>query len=217
MADYRVSWLIAALVLVAMQLAIGGYAKGHWLGILIDSRNKYSLSRLQIVLWTTVLVSAFFSVLYHLRTTSIYLPAEVWALMAISTGSATAAIMIKDTKGQQKPTQQAVDEAPATELIGVLAKAQEPRLRDMFLGEELADQKYVDIAKVQMFVFTLVAVIGYISSLDGAALCVPPPELKERFCAYFPPLSASLVTIIGISHAGYLAAKVSPKTQTQAG
>src|SRR5262245_13345404 len=107
MSDYYVSWIVFALIVLAIEIAVGVYARGHWLGILIDNRNRYSLSRLQIVMWTTLLVSAFMAIVWHLRTTSIYIPAEVWALMGISTGSAAAAIIIKDNKSQQQPTQAA--------------------------------------------------------------------------------------------------------------
>jgi hypothetical protein len=225
MAGYRTSWVVIAIVLIFVEVAIGQLAKKGWLGILVDSRNRYSLSRLQMVLWTTVLVSAFFALLWHLRTTSIYIPPEVWALMGISTGSTAASVLIKDNKGQKQPTTDAVEKLatratadstndPATQFIGVLAVAKNPRLSDLFLGEELADQSYVDISKVQMFFFTLVAVIGYVSALDGGALGLRPPDLRELYCVYFPPLSASLVTLIGISHVGYLTVKASPKTPT---
>jgi hypothetical protein len=225
MVDYHISWLVIALVMALILIAVGQFAKGHWLGILIDPRNKFSLSRLQLVLWTTVLVSALFAIIFHLKTTSIYLPTEVWALMGISTGSTAASVMIKDNKSQQQATATAVQkqadlaaaapvDGPLAMPQGVLAVAQKPRFSDFFMGEEIADQNYIDIAKVQMFFFTLVAVIGYISALDGAALGLKPPDLKEMYCAYFPALSTSLVTLIGISHVGYLTVKASPKTPT---
>src|ERR1044071_3964862 len=151
MADYVIPWIIFALIFVFTQIVIGVYAKKHWLGILVDSRNKYSLSRLQILLWTTRLVSAFCAVLWHFKSTSIYIPPEGWSLMAISTGSAAAAVLIKDNKSQQQPTPAAAqrgtaaDAAPAPPALGVLATAWQPGFSDIFLGDEIADKRYVDI------------------------------------------------------------------------
>ena len=219
------SWIVIAIILVFVEILIGYGARKHWLGILIDSRNRFSLSRLQIVLWSTVLISAFFSVLLQVNSTEIYIPPEVWALMGISTGSAAGAVMIKGTKAQQQPTGDAVQKQAdrsgktvaevAQSLRGLLPTANKPRFSDLFTGEEMSDQTTVDIGKVQMFFFTFVAVIGYVTALHGNSLAVSPDGLKEHYCAYFPALSTSLLTLIGISHVGYLTVKATPKTPTQ--
>ena len=66
------------------------------------------------------------------------------------------------------------------------------------------------MGKVQMFFFTLVAVVTYGSMLwslfrsDGTAL-------NE---VIFPAVNTSLLAILGISHAGYLAEKTADHTQT---
>jgi len=233
MAKYITTWIVTALLVLVAEIMVGVLCRHHALGILIDNRNKYSLSRLQIVLWTTVLVSALFAILFELRHTSIYVPPEVWALLGISAGTAAGAIMIKDIKAHKEPTPQAAAKQiaagpgpgmDATPPIGVLATASKPRFSDLFLGEELADEKYVDISKVQMFFFTLVAIIGYVFALASWNVIPPDGELekvfpdaatlKASYAAFLPPLSAALVTIIGISHVGYLTVKASPKTPT---
>jgi hypothetical protein len=206
-------------------IGVGVLGKHHPLGILIDNRNKYSLSRLQIVLWTWVLVSAFFAIMLVEKTVSIYLPPEIWALMGITTASAAAAVMIKDVKAQQEPTdeqkakQQSAAAAPDSDVaepLGVLATAKKPRLANFFSGDELADDGWVDISKVQMFFFTLAAIAGYVWALWNAEnLRAGPAEVAADYELFFPALSASLVTLIGISHAGYLTVKASPKTPTK--
>jgi len=53
------AWL-ATLGLLALFAAIAGQGiTGDWRGVLIDGRNKMSLSRLQTALWTLVILSAF--------------------------------------------------------------------------------------------------------------------------------------------------------------
>ena len=43
------AWLIIMALLISFALIAGHGITGHWLGLLIDSRNKISLSRLQMV------------------------------------------------------------------------------------------------------------------------------------------------------------------------
>lgn len=78
------------------------------------------------------------------------------------------------------------------------------RLADIFKGEEVSNFKYIDIAKVQNFFFTIVAILGYstyfISSISDSQLTV-----HEQIS--LPGLSEGLLVIIGFSHAGYLASK----------
>ena len=52
-------WALAALILLILLALAGREVNGLWAGVLIDSRNKISLSRLQITLWTVMVLSAF--------------------------------------------------------------------------------------------------------------------------------------------------------------
>ncbi|MEJ2709902.1 MAG: hypothetical protein P8074_19990 [Anaerolineales bacterium] len=82
---------------------------------------------------------------------------------------------------------------------------------DIFTGEELGNCGRLDLGKVQMFIFTLIAVVSFVSTLSGSmaanALTV------ETFT--FPTLSDGLVALLGISHAGYLVDKAVDNTQTE--
>ena len=54
-------WGVTA-VIMFMLLALAGHEiNGQWFGVLIDGRNKISLSRLQITLWTVLVLSAYFT------------------------------------------------------------------------------------------------------------------------------------------------------------
>ena len=118
-----VYWGGCAIVIGILLGLIGAMIKRHPLGILIDPRNKLSLSRLQVVLWTLLILSAFSGIALQ-EGKAIYMAPELWALMAISTGSAAGAIIIKSTKAGLDPdtTAAAVKAVPAqaTAPLGVL-------------------------------------------------------------------------------------------------
>ncbi|HEV8242209.1 MAG TPA: cell envelope integrity protein TolA [Thermoanaerobaculia bacterium] len=52
-------WLVLILTFCAFLAVIGRQVNGKALGVLIDTRNKMSLSRLQITLWTMLVLSAY--------------------------------------------------------------------------------------------------------------------------------------------------------------
>jgi hypothetical protein len=54
-------WGLSAAIMFLVLILAGQNINGQWAGVLIDSRNKYSLSRLQITLWTIMVLSAFFT------------------------------------------------------------------------------------------------------------------------------------------------------------
>ena len=92
-------------------------------------------------------------------------------------------------------------------ILPINPQPKDARIADLFMGDELTNHNYVDISKVQLFFFTLAAISGYFYTLwryswpqDGAIV--------------FPDFSVSLVTLLGISHTGYLTVKAAPKTPT---
>src|SRR5215467_4705071 len=50
-------WAGSAFVLIALGMVVGLVATGRLLGLLIDSRGRYSLTHLQLSLWTIVILS----------------------------------------------------------------------------------------------------------------------------------------------------------------
>lgn len=80
------------------------------------------------------------------------------------------------------------------------------RFSDVFSGEEVSNFMYVDIAKVQNFFFTIVAVIAYTVALVAAML--QAGSIAAFFA--FPDPGPGLMALISISHAGYLTDKAFP-------
>lgn len=149
------------------------------------------------------------------------LPEVLWALMGISTTTAVLSPLIKDDKARRTGARGDRDayglmlaetvrgarldpnEFRFEGAIAVRNPGYAPRFSDLFMGELVSNLGYVDINKVQNFLFTVVAVVSYAIAL-GAALV--GAESIARFFQ-FPDVSASLLAILGISHSGYLVGK----------
>ncbi len=111
-------------------------------------------------------------------------------------------VLAKRTSDDAKLKEQVGDAKP---LGAVIRKDswQKAEFSDIFTGEEVATFGYIDIAKVQNFFFTLVAVLAYTIAIVAAM----SNSDKIAQMVAFPDIPAGLVTLIGISHAGYLADK----------
>ena len=81
---------------------------------------------------------------------------------------------------------------------------QQAEWSDMFRGIEVSNFAVVDVAKVQMFFFTLIIVASYavqIWLLLGNQQTLTGSEVD------FPPFDDSMAALLGLSHAGYLAVR----------
>ena len=103
----------AAAVAVMVVAVIVGLAKGKGvLGVLIDGRGKYSLSRLQIMLWTALVMGGYFGVALP-KLGFVSIPAEVLGLLGITLGSTVVSTAIKanqmlagQTAGEEERTRE---------------------------------------------------------------------------------------------------------------
>ena len=220
------AWLLIMLLLAGFAVVAGHGITGYWRGILIDARFRLSLSRLQLLAWMLVVLSAIVTAAltndaYGSQTAlSISVPPELWLLLGISTASAIAAPAILSTKRSKTPdpgelektttqlrkdAQVEVDESRS----GVVLYNQSPvyaRWGDILKGDESGNASTVDLGKLQMFFFTFVLVLGYATAIvklfDGA-----------NAVGALPPIDNSLNTLLGISQTGYLANKAVPHSR----
>jgi hypothetical protein len=220
-----VAWLVIMVLLGACCVVIGLGTTGLWRGLLIDSRNRMSLSRLQLLLWTVLVLSAFLTVaMFNIRKDpiadplNIEVPAQVWGLLGISTTSFVTAATIKSQKKNLEVTREVKDKTTeALENVGdnsnkladpqgALVAYEQPEnasVSDLFKGDEVISAAYFDLGKVQVFLFTLIVVFAYAAEV-GAML------YSTRIISALPELSTGIVALLGISHAGYLTAKAVP-------
>jgi hypothetical protein len=218
------SWL-GILIFLALFAAIAGHGiTGLWRGFLIDERNKISLSRLQMALWTILVLSGFLTAALsnlaagHFSPLSIAIPGELWLLLGISTTSLVGSPLILRTKMEKEPKEEErkrtfalkekqgidVSKLDNSGLILMNKRPEDSSIGDLFSGEETGNAAHLDLGKIQMFYFTLILVIAYAVTL-GALWA----GNVGRIIA-LPTLDSGMVALLGISHAGYLIHKAIP-------
>lgn len=264
-----VVWYLMIGLLIMIVFVVGHGKTGRLLGALIDERNMMSLSRLQLVSWTIVILTAWLTaVLWNLvinkaNPLAIALPTDVWLLLGISTTSLVGTPLILSNKTKPfanetemlrqltlKARQQGItgaldrressssDPEPSEENspsdpepsfsqierlqkdLGVVFHGQVPyntgperaRLGDLFQSDEMGSYSQVDLSKVQLFFFTLILVLAYITMLG--TMFASADAVKG--ITDFPALDQSMIILLGISHAGYLCFKAAPHS-VQAG
>ena len=77
-------------------------------------------------------------------------------------------------------------------------------MADLFQGDEIGNAAHLDLGKVQMFFFTLVMVFTYAAALAHTFFNVSSGITE------LPALDQGMVTLLGISHADFLANKAIP-------
>ena len=99
-----ITWWVMLVLLTLFVLILGHGTTGRFVGVLIDQRNKISLSRLQLVTWTIVILSALITAAFwnlinsKVSPLGIALPSEVWLLLGISTATLVGSPLILSNK-----------------------------------------------------------------------------------------------------------------------
>jgi Ca2+/Na+ antiporter len=222
-------WGLAIVSLSVFVFTLGVRINSRLLGALIDERNQMSLSRLQLIIWTVIVISGYATAaLWNLFATdatdplAVGVPQELWWLLGISTTSFVGSPLILSTKkNQEANTAQKEDNEAAlieqqgsapdsvdTEGVVVVNKTPEQaRLADMFTGDEIGNGPHLDLGKVQLFFFTIILVVAYGMAL-GQLFLSTSGQVGE-----FPTLSESILVLLGISHASYLTYKAVPHSE----
>lgn len=186
-----------------------------------------------MILWTVVILGAFLAAALTnignvggANPLAIAVPEQLWFLMGISTTALVASPLIRSTKRDVAPSakddkdKEAVrtrlelvakqrgldpDEVTARGVEVVNLKPQDARWSDVLQGEEVGNGPHLDLGKVQNLFFTLVLVVAYAAVLV-AEFSEGGPVIS------LPALDTGMVTLLGISHGGYLAYKATPHT-----
>jgi hypothetical protein len=281
-----ISWFLYMILIATFALIVAAGITSRPVGIFIDERNRMSLARLQMALWSLIIISAFLAAAVSNtradapQPLSIGIPEAVWMLMGISTTALVGSPLVLSTKRATPavPPQPAPGTPTSTPLLAapipgapaptatiaavpppkplpvtlasvLMAQGDDPSLMsldgslvirhriadarwaDMFKGDEAGDVATLDLAKIQMFFFTVVLVLTYAIALgakftkidaarrdlgtapvaEAPAQPGKPAPADRRWFDQFPPLDLGFVTILGISNAGFLGNRAIPR------
>lgn len=207
-------WVISAALVLLPAVWIGVKKKDPFI-ILVDERNRYSLSQLQIMLWTILVVSLLLGVFLARKFApnavanplAIEIPDELLIVMGISVGSTTVASAIKANKDATRAAKIRSRQVRPNETSTRAATTKQTRsFWDLILTEEGDPNavERIDPTKFQNLWLTLIVVAAY---AGVAAAVFVPSEVYAATCK-LPGFSSDLTTLLGISHAGYLAGKL---------
>jgi hypothetical protein len=208
------AWAISAAVMIVFAVIVSVLITSHPWGILIDTRGRYSLTQTQIASWTLVVLSlisgVFWGRLVHgvNDALSFSIPSELLIVMGISVGSTVLAVTIKTSKDNSHA------DSVAASIVGDANPDNQPGFNQIFSVEEgaLAGEA-VDITKFQNFVITAILLIAYVAlaihSIKSAGSAGNVTAL--------PGFDTTFVTLLAISHGGYIVGKVPNRSGTPDG
>ena len=208
-------------------------------GIFWSGLNRYSLSRLQMALWTLLIVSALIAVAVVrawgaspgvvapgtvATALAVKIPGELLAAMGISyfTGfAAPAALALNARSGTSTPDQIALASRRLGEPIYATGRvihrplSADAKMADLVQGDDVATAGTVDLSKVQQLLITLLLLGVYFAMLVGLFYAGGGDKTWVSDSTQLPALSPDFISLMALSHAGYLAYKVAPKSQTE--
>jgi hypothetical protein len=209
---------LGVLVILAMAWLLGWAIRGTPLGALTTRENRLSLSRLQLLVWTPIVLSAFMvgaGFLMGVDRTRPPLPEygwQIWALLGISLSTTAASAGLNQTKREQ-PAAEAPNSAHG--LLAFNTTADGPSVLDLFTGDEVGNEGQLDVSRFQQFLITALLFFIFVGLLVGQWWSVTPAPWGDwAKNEAIPHLSETFIALLGISHAGYLAFKAVPKTET---
>lgn len=174
-------------------------------GILIDSRQRFSLNRLQVVIWTLLVLSTMLGLLFSELATSTNfstslskitsIPPGILGLLGISAASTVVAGAVKENKNLTRTALIAAGADFRKQNRLPVSGACVTSASQIILEEEGASaDKTISITKFQNLIFTLVLAVIYVAMTwqEGG----------------YPEFDSQITWLIGVSHAGYVGGKV---------
>jgi hypothetical protein len=196
-----VAWLVIFVLMGGFATIAGHGITGLMRGIFVDSRNRLSLSRVQMLLWTILVISGFLAAgLANIgagdaSALDVSIPEPLWLAMGISTTSMVASPLILSRRRR--------DDLQTKE------NQRESRWTDIFTGDDADDGDRLDLGKIQLVFFTVALVLAYGVALGHTF------ATDGKVVHSLPPIDEAVVVLLTISHAGYLTKKALPQKPRQ--
>ncbi len=223
--------LCTTLGIVGLAIALGLGTKGRVDGIWIDERNRVSLARAQVTLWTIVALGGFatialFNIGLGAPVAFPQIPASIAAALGIAFASPMISALILNSsalKSTATPLHDITvggsandtrDFANRGAFLAAPPSAIETRedptmasIADVFVGEQVSDAANVDISRLQNVILTVTLVLGYFAMLTEQLRAITPEGILSGL-ASLPDPGAAFTAVLLVSHATYLGTKV---------
>jgi hypothetical protein len=201
------TWGAAAAAILVLAGAAGWGVHHDVLGVLLDSRGRYSLNRLQTLWWTTIILSLASGVAaarFAVRGSNpleFHIPDAVLGLMFTVTGTTVAATAVKSWKDRHRRDSVAAAN-PGFEFLS-----------QVLLQEEgAAADTTIDVSKFQSLVVNLLLGAGYVLTAVHDLMGRGSPAIKgPADITALPDLNATFVTLLALSAGGYVGNKLVPR------
>jgi hypothetical protein len=223
-------WTLIATCFLVVAAGLGS-KKGVWFGALIDTRNRFSLSRTQQMSWTILLLaglavtSEFNAILMPTTLGSglEFIPqmaAALWAALGINlVASPYLSALILDAK--EDPTveqKQPGDKSIVKELVtpaklDVNDSPNQASWLDLMTGETAGTENQLDVSRVQHLIISGLLISIYLMLLTKLMHSVTGEMIATAFKTGQPPFSElpavgqTFLGLLLLSHGGYLAFK----------
>jgi len=200
-----VGWAVAAVALVAVGVAVGIGSTGHSAGVLVDTRGRYSLSRLQLSVWLLVVLSLLIGVTAARLATQgtapldFTVPPELLGVLGLSVGTTVVAGAVKANKSSRRAA-----------YVAAPPPGWRPRWRDVLLIEEGPDaERTIDLTKLQNLLLTAFVAVAYVGLAVHTFLGMGEPSVgSPADITALPSMSPTFLTLLAISQAGYVGGKL---------
>jgi hypothetical protein len=210
---------IGLALLMAAFIALAGWGiTGNVAGALIEpKKGRMSLSRLQVILWTILVLSAYLTAFIvnvasdKTNPLTVAIPPELLIAMGLSiTTLAGTGIVLNYKQNQLNPAgapervrlQLEARNINYDDTTGVLV-ADRAQWRDIFEGDTPDTATYLDLGKIQLFYITVALVLGYAIAVGNLFTGVD----VHTGVTTLPAIDKGFVALLAISHAGYLTTK----------
>jgi hypothetical protein len=214
----QLSFAVEVLLIVIFFALVGIAVSGRLGGVLLDSRNRYSLTQLTTAIWTALLLGGVLAAALAnlarsaLDPLALNIPAEIFQAAGISATALVGTPIVRAVKrgdGSREKLKLADEtDDPDRVVVGVIVEnrnAADARWTDLFEGEEEVNWHRPDLGRIQLFYFTILAAGIYGVQLMLALVGEGPFE--------FPKLDPGLVGLLLLSNGTSLVYQAAPHTR----
>jgi hypothetical protein len=233
----QIAWLVDIGALSLFLGLVGTLLVGHPLGVLIDERNRYSLARLQTVIWTIVVLSAFGLMAFRnvvvgtsKEALAVAVPEQLWLALGITVVSLAGTPIIRSVKANSdrgprpdvaRDTIERLVDGQAGLSDAAFTPISAPRLTGLIVRNvEPAEASWPDLFQGEEAGNGALTDIGKVQMFFFTALIVAVygvaiwVSLGKAVTTELPAVSDSMNALLGIANGAYLANAAAPHTPT---